>query len=277
MFNTHQTVETTNQAWLEYEKKHRDPFIPFRSPKSTTSPRGPVQFVELRGASAHICGLTECYVESIQEVRGGGGGVDFQGTFAKKTCGRRFFFLGGWRQKNCIGSFGVAGYKLRWISFFEEVFFSKAAEIFMVKYFVRNAEMAGVPQKISSWGVIHCIFGKSISPKFIEWIPRMMSLRKCIYLPLLKQCRLHRFQKQSKNSRQKDFQFDRQRFFLRISQDYLMANQPLPPNVPPVRNTGLIVGLINDTNFSRSQLEITRSQNLELRLGGYKWLITMVI
>ena len=42
-----------------------------------------------------------------------GMGVDFQETFAKKTCGRVIFFLGG----------GVGGKKLHCVSFFEEVFF----------------------------------------------------------------------------------------------------------------------------------------------------------
>ena len=40
---------------------------------------------------------------------GPGGGVDFQGTFVKKTCGREnIFYLGGLVVKICIGSFGVA-------------------------------------------------------------------------------------------------------------------------------------------------------------------------
>lgn len=86
-----QTVETTKQSVLKYEKNIGIPSFR-RSPKSTTSPRGPVQFVELRGASAHICGLTECYVESIQEVRGGG---RFSGNICEENMWEKIFYLGG--------------------------------------------------------------------------------------------------------------------------------------------------------------------------------------
>ena len=107
-----------------------------------------------------------------------------------------------------------------------------------------------------------------MSPTFIEWISRMMSLGKRISplqtllmvqkswtKPLLKQCRLHRFQKHSKKKVDKRTSRGRsvwlsKVFFPEYPKITLWLINPYPPNVPypPVRNTGFILaGLINDT------------------------------
>ena len=66
------------KVWCSYFEVLSDELIdllePLPDPKDVGSQERsreipPVEFVELRGASAHICGLTECYVESIQEVQ----------------------------------------------------------------------------------------------------------------------------------------------------------------------------------------------------------------
>jgi len=66
------------KVWCSYFEVLSDELIdllePLPDPKDVGSSQErsrerPVEFVELRGASAHICGLTECYVESIQEVQ----------------------------------------------------------------------------------------------------------------------------------------------------------------------------------------------------------------